>query len=55
MYRLWGVKKEFDPFRWIIPGIGAGGILPIFRCTFRSWQINRSIRRYNDRRSPQAT
>jgi hypothetical protein len=34
MDRLWALKKEFDPFKWIIPGIGAIGILPIFRCTF---------------------
>jgi hypothetical protein len=35
MDRLWALKKEFDPFGWVIPGIGAIGILPIFRCTFR--------------------
>jgi hypothetical protein len=34
MDRLWVLKKEFDPFGWVIPGIGAIGILPIFRCTF---------------------
>src|SRR5437762_9095665 len=34
MDRLWAIKKEFEPFRWVIPGITALGILPIFRCTF---------------------
>ena len=34
MDRLWALKKEFDPFGGVIPGIGAIGILPIFRCTF---------------------
>jgi hypothetical protein len=34
MDSLWAFKKEFDPFKWIIPGVGAIGILPIFRCTF---------------------
>jgi hypothetical protein len=34
MDRLWALKKEFGPFRGAIPGIGAIGILPIFRCTF---------------------
>ena len=34
MDRLWALKKEFDPFGWVIPGIGGIGILPIFRCTF---------------------
>ena len=34
MDRLSALKKEFDPFRWVIPGITAAGILPIFRSTF---------------------
>lgn len=34
MDHLWALKKEFDPFKSVIPGIGAIGILPIFRCTF---------------------
>jgi hypothetical protein len=34
MDRLWAVKKDFDPFGRVIPGIGAAGFLPIARCTF---------------------
>jgi len=33
MDQLWTIKTDCDPFKWIIPGIGAVGILPIFRCT----------------------
>jgi hypothetical protein len=34
MDRLWALKKEFDPFKAIVPGFGAVGILPILRSTF---------------------
>jgi len=33
MDRLWAVKNQFDPFRWLV-GFGGLGLLPIFRCTF---------------------
>jgi len=34
MDRLWALKKDFDPFGRLIPGIGAIGVLPIARCTY---------------------
>ena len=34
MDRLWALKKDFDPFGRLIPGIGPAGFLPIARCTY---------------------
>jgi hypothetical protein len=34
MDRLWALKRDFDPFGRVIPGIGAAGFLPIARCTY---------------------
>ena|ERR1700686_3009302 len=43
MDRLWALKKEFEPFGWVIPAIEAIGILPIFRCTFYRCPYCRSV------------